>query len=358
MEPIENLDAAIQRRRQMRIRRRRRLYLRRALLLLACAALLALLVATPIWIVNGIRGRLSRAEDADTAPRTSTTQTTTPTATKPAFPAVDASTLWLGSEVHSEYAVLLDITEGRVVAAKNPATQANPASITKVMTLLVAVENIEDLDAEYTLPWQITTHIESDATVAGFNAGDVMTLRDLLYGCILPSGADAAVALAHYVVGDRAETVAEAEALFADMMNERARELGAQNTHFVNTSGLHNSAHKTTAMDMALIMAAAIQNETCRAVLSADRYSSEATVKLSEQQLAGGEWRSTLFCSWLGADRYGILAGKTGYTDQALHTMVSYTEIGGHKYVFASMRANGSDKAVQDARYIYQTYCQ
>ncbi len=344
--------------RQEFTRRRRLLYLRRAVLLLVCAAILALLIATPFWIIRGVRNhRQDRDKTQKPKPDTSVNDSTD-TDEEDRIPVVDEDTVMLGGEIQSEYAVLLDITDGRVVAAKNPNVRANPASITKVMTLLVAVENIENLDAEYTMTYHVTNYVASDASVTGFTSGDTMTLRDLLYGCVLPSGADAAVALAHYVVGDSAATVAEAEAMFAEMMNARAAELGATDTCFVNASGLHHKDHKTTAMDMALIMEAAMKNETCRAVLMADRYSSPATQSLPPERLAAGEWRSTLFTGWLGADRYGILAGKTGYTDQALHTLATYTvDADGHEYVFVSMWVNGTGKAVNDARTVYETYC-
>ena len=342
--------------RRIFIRRRFRLYLRRTALILACAAILALLIATPIWIINGVRDhRQDRDEDKASTPHSSDNGGN---GSGEKDPPVVEKTVMLGAEVHSEYAALWDMTEGRLVAAKNANVQANPASITKVMTLLVAVENMDNLDAEYTVPWQVTTHVALDATRAGMNSGDVFALRDLLYGCILPSGADAAVALAHYVTGLSADHIEEAEARFAEMMNQRAAELGATNTHFVNTSGLHHKDHKTTAKDMALIMAAAMKNETCRQVLMAERYSSPATQSLPPQQLAAGEWRSTLFTSWLGADHYGIVAGKTGYTGQASHTLATYT-VGadGHEYVLVTMSAKGSDKAVEDARYLFETYC-
>lgn len=339
-------------RQRMIQRRRRMLYLRRALILLVCAAILTLLIMIPIWIVNAVRNGSERSGGAKVPSVSSTVVNPKPTA-----PPVKQEAVRLGSRVQSDYAVLLDMAEGRVVAAKNADVQANPASITKVMTLLVAVENIKNLDAEYTVPWQVTTHVALDATRAGLNSGDVFTLRDLLYGCILPSGGDAAVALAHYVVGDRAADVAEAEVIFAQMMNARAKELGAKNTNFVNASGLHHRDHKTTAMDMALIMAAAMKNDVCRQVLSTANYSSENTLRLPAAQLADGTWHSTLFTSWLGADRHGIVAGKTGYTDQALHTLATYTEINGHKYVFVSMHVNGSSKAVQDAVTVYSEYC-
>lgn len=356
MRMFQKNNDALSERQRMHLRRRRLLHLRRALLLLACAAILALLIATPVWIIRATRDARGERDNAKSNPPDTSQGGATDTEGD-TLPDVNDSTVILGSEIQSEYAVLLDVTAGRVVAAKNANVQANPASITKVMTLLVAVENIADLDAEYTVPWQVTTHVASDATRAGLNSGDVFTLRDLLYGCILPSGADAAVALAHYVMREQTSDVAEAEALFAQKMNERAAELGAKNTHFVNVSGLHDRNHKTTAMDMALMMAAAVQNEVCREVLAAANYSSENTLRLPPAQLSDGTWHSTLFTGWLGADREGILAGKTGYTDQALHTLATYTEIDGHKYVFVSMRVNGSDKAVADARTVYTTYC-
>ncbi len=348
MEPFEDLDTAIERRRQMRIRRRRRLYVRRALLLSACVALLALLIATPIWIVRGIRGHRDRMKDsqADTTP--TVTQTTVPLEQKPAIPAVDASTVWLGSEVQSEYAVLLDMTEGRVVAAKNPLAQANPASITKVMTLLVAVENITDLDGTFTMSYTIIDPVYTqEASVTGLLSGETVRLRDLLYGCILPSGADAAIALATHVAGS--------EEAFAELMNRRAAELGATATHFTNASGLHGREHKTTAMDMALIMAAAMENEVCREVLMTRRYTSPSTSYHPEGLL----WESTLF-GRIASDDHRILAGKTGYTDQAMNTLVTYT-VGAdkHEYVFVTMYVNGHEKAMQDAYYMYyeSPYC-
>ena len=354
-EPYQDLDAAIEERRRMRARRRRLLYLRRTLIILVAAALLALVIATPFWIVDAVRNHKQKGGQLSEPTAPTTTATTAPT--QPPIPAVNEETTVLGGELDGTYAVLLDVTDGRVVAAKNADVPANPASITKVMTLLVAVENIDNLDAEYTVPWQVTTHVALDATRAGLNSGDVFSLRDLLYGCILPSGGDAAVALAHYVSGMDADHVADAEKWFAKKMNERAKELGATNTNFVNVSGLHDRSHKTTAMDMALIMAAAMQNPICREVLSTPNYSSENTLRLPASQLAGGTWRSTLFTSWLGADRHGIMAGKTGYTDQAKHTLATYTEIGGHRYVFVSMHVSGSGKAVQDAVTVYEEFC-
>ena len=341
----ENLDAAIERRRRMRARRRRLLYLRRALILLIAAALLALVIATPIWIVRGIRNHRDRIRDSQADTKPTVTQSTAPLPQKPAIPAVDGHTVSLGSEIVSEYAVLLDMTEGRVVAAKNPHVQANPASITKVMTLLVAVEHIEDLQETYTMSYKIIDPVYTQgASVTGLTSGEEVTLESLLYGCILPSGADATAALADYVAGG--------EEAFAALMNEKARELGAVNTHFTNSSGLHSVYHKTTAMDMALIMAAAMANPICRQVLSAREYLIPPTPQHPEGLLQ----TSTMF-KHIGSRYTCVQAGKTGYTDQALNTLATYTSIGGHEYVFVSMYANGSDKALEDAHTVYREYC-
>ena len=149
-DSYEDLDTALEKRRRMRARRRRLLYLRRTLLILAMAAIAALIIATPIWIIHAVidhRATESVEDSAPTAPPTTTTTTAPP----PRFPAVDSETISLDGKVDGTYAVLLDMTDGCVVAAKNANTPANPASITKVMTLLVAVENIEDLYDEYTM---------------------------------------------------------------------------------------------------------------------------------------------------------------------------------------------------------------
>lgn len=353
MEPRENLDAAIERRRRMRARRRRLLYLRRTLLLLCCAAILALAIATPIWIVRGIRNHRRSAADSHTDTKPTRTQATVPTQPEDTIPAVDDDTVRLGSEIVSEYAVLLDMTDGRVIAAKNPHVQANPASITKVMTLLVAVENIPDLDMEYTMSWKIIDPpYREGASTTGLETGEVVTLRDLLYGCILPSGADATAALADYVADHEVDYGEDDETVFADMMNKKALELGAANTHFTNSSGLHSVYHKTTAMDMALIMAAAMENPVCRQVLTAREY----LIPPTPQHPDGLLQLSTMF-KHIGSRNTCIVAGKTGYTDQALNTLVSYTKISGHEYVFVSMYANGSDKALEDAHTVYRTYC-
>lgn len=339
-EPQFTLDAAIAQRKQARMRRRRLLYLRRALILVCGAALVALVIATPIWIAKGIRSHRPK-DETDFVPTTVTTTTRT---TKPPIPDVDTNTAPLEGKVDGTYAVLLDMTTGRVLAAKNANVAANPASITKVMTLLVAVENIKNLDEEYTMTWQIINPLwEQGANITGLETGETVPLRDLLYGCILPSGADATIALADYVAGS--------EEAFAELMNQKAVELGCTNTHFTNTSGLHNRLHKTTAMDMALIMAAAMRNPVCAEVLSTREYTMMAT----DHHPDGLPLISTLFKT---LDQSIIKAGKTGYTNQARNTLVTYT-IGpnGHEYVYVTMDNSRHQKALADTFAVYKEFC-
>lgn len=342
-DSYEDLDAAIERRRRMRARRRRLLYLRRTLLIVACAAILALVIATPIWIINKV---LSRGDAAVEDPPPSTTAPAAPATTAPSarYPVVDDTTISLEGRVDGTYALLLDMTDRCVVAAKNADVAANPASITKVMTLLVAVEHIPDLDAEYTMSYTIINPLwEQGASITGLESGETVRLRDLLYGCILPSGADATVALACHVAGS--------EEAFALMMNEKAAQLGCTNTHFTNSSGLHDGGHKTTARDMALIMAAAMENAECRQVLSTRDY----TIPPTDHHPEGLSMVSTLFKT---LDQSVIKAGKTGFTDQARNTLVTYTKgADGHEYVYVTMDNGGRQSAINDTLQVYKDFC-
>lgn len=124
--------------------------------------------------------------------------------------------------------------------------------MTKVMTLLVAAENLPDLDAAFTMTQAIIDPLYlAGASMAGFVNGETVTMRDLLYGAVVPSGAEATEALAQAVAGS--------EEAFVAMMNEKAAALGLTNTHFMNTSGLHDENHYSTVREIALILQAALE---------------------------------------------------------------------------------------------------
>ncbi len=268
---------------------------------------------------------------------------------KPVFPAYTADTAAMPASTDADYAILVDVTENRVVAAKDADVRAFPASVTKVMTLLVAVENIQDFTDTFTMTYAITDPLYiANATVAGFQNNETVPLEDLLYGTILPSGADACQALAEYVAGS--------DTAFVELMNARAEKMGLKNTPFTNTSGLHDAEHYTTAEDMAVILRETMANEHCRQVLSTYQY----TTAVTPQHPEGILLTSTLFGRMYGTEPDGatVVAGKTGYTTEAGHTVASFAEgMNGHDYILVTLKGSNKWKATYDAIDLYTLFC-
>ena len=254
--------------------------------------------------------------------------------------------------VGSGYAVLVDLVDGTVVAGRDYDTEMNPASMTKILTLLVAVENInlKKLDEDtFEITQDITDYVYTNQmSQVGWNIGDTPTIRSLLYGTILPSGADAALALAEYTAGSQEE--------FIDMMNKKLEELGISDTaHFTNVVGAYDEDHYCTALDMATILRAAIDNETCREVLSCRYY---------EVPPSGGEESPSIDISnWFlrrieDKDTHGtVVCGKTGYVSEAGFCAASYQESddGGH-YICVTADGAGTWPCIYDHVEIYSTF--
>ncbi len=251
-------------------------------------------------------------------------------------------------DVESKYGILINIDDNAVVADKNGDEKIYPASMTKVMTLIVAAENIEDVDSTFTVTAEIIDPlVAEEASRAGFEPNETVTLNDLLYGAILPSGADATIALAEYVAGSESDFVA--------LMNEKANKMGLKNTHFMNSSGLHDEYHYSTPHEMALIMQYAMENELCKKVLSTYTYTTTATAQHPE----GIELYSTMFSRMYGNEAVGvnIIAGKTGYTTEGGNCLVSYAETtDGKKYILVTTDAEGSYRPIYDAIEAYAQY--
>ncbi len=328
---------------QRRARRRRMYRLRQRAIELSVLLGLVLAVLIPVLALSD--GGEEQPLSSVGAPVVSPEDVYVP----PVFPAVTADTHTLTDEVDAEHAILVDVTANTVVASKSSSTVVYPASVSKVMTLLVAVENITDFTDTFTMTYQITDPLYiANATVAGFAAGEEIVLEDLLYGTILPSGADACQALALYVGGT--------EEVFVEMMNDRARKMGLKNTHFANTSGLHDPQHYTTCEDTAIIMQEAMRNPHCRQVLSTYQYTTASTPQHPEGILL----TSTMFSRMYGTEAPGalIVAGKTGYTSEAGHTMVSYAQgQNGHDYILVTMDGTNRWKATYDAIDMYTMFC-
>lgn len=172
--------------------------------------------------------------------------------------------------LNSPHAILLQADSGEVLAEKDADSTIYPASMTKMMTALLAIEANQDLDTPVTLPEEIFPALQAqNASLAGFQAGETATVRDLLYGAMLPSGAECCEALAREVSGS--------EEAFVARMNQKAAELGMTGTHFCNPTGLHAPEHVSTVRDMARLTEAALQNETFRKLFTTERYTVPAT---------------------------------------------------------------------------------
>ena len=228
---------------------------------------------------------------------------------------IDSDTAEIPASNDCGGAIIIETATGRAVAARNPHTRFYPASTTKIMTLLVACENIKNYEDTFIMNLEITDPLYvAEASVAGFLNGEEITMTDLLYGLILPSGADAAIALAEKISGGEAE--------FVKLMNKKAEELGLTDTHFVNTSGLYDSEHYTTAYDMAVILETALQNPVCKKVLSTYRYTTSKTPQHPE----GIELSATLFDYMYGTEpeTATVLGGKTGFVNESGYCIASY----------------------------------
>ena len=233
------------------------------------------------------------AAQAETEPAT---EAPTEPETLLAYPtAAENVTELTANNISSEHAVLLDVDNNTILAQRDPDARIYPASMTKIMTLLVAAEHIENMDDTFTMTYDIIAPlIDAEASRAGFEEGETVPLKDLMYGIALPSGADATTAIAIYLCGSEDE--------FVKLMNEKAEELGLENTHFTNASGLYDPNHYSTATDIAMLMSAVMENDTCREILGTYQYTTSAT----EQHPEGIPLESTMFSRMYGNEVTGI----------------------------------------------------
>lgn len=224
-------------------------------------------------------------------------------------------------QLTSKYMVLVDLSDDTIVAARDSDVVVNPASMTKVLTVLTAADMITDLDDTFVMtPDAIQYAYDTGCSAVGFIAGETVTVRDLIYGTIVCSGADAAVGLAQYCCGS--------QDAFVEKMNEKAEELQISNTaHFTNAVGVYNEDLHCTMEDMAVILSTAMQNDLLREVLNTRIYQTtpdpnvlpeevrkelgigqESTASSSEDQAADGTDQA-------GESTDGTDAGTEG-TDQ------------------------------------------
>lgn len=232
--------------------------------------------------------------------------------------------------VEAEGAVLLDCSTGQILFEKNAHNQFFPASITKVMTALLTIENC-NLNDIVTFSERATTNLESGAVTLNLTAGDQLTVEQCLYALLLKSANEVANGLAEHMAGST-------EA-FAQQMNARAAQLGCTGTNFVNPNGLNNDAHVTTPYDMALIARAAYANPVLSKISTTTSYQMPATLKSQAKVITMGHKMN-----YPTDSRYypGMVGGKTGYTSKAKNTLVTCVEKDGVRLVAVVMKAGGT----------------
>lgn len=233
----------------------------------------------------------------------------------------------LKGSLASPEAVLVRVNDRKVLFEKNAQAAIYPASMTKIMTAILAIERLPDLTEKITLAQPIFDVMNrKDASMAGFLPGESVSVKDLLYGAVLPSGAECCAGLAERLDGT--------EDAFAAVMNRKAAALGLTGTHFVNSTGLHSPEHYSTVRDIAALLCYALRNETFRTVFTTPSYTTAAT----KEHPQGVSFRSTMFRCLKSsqAGKAKILGGKVGFTDQAGLCLASLAEQDGTEYVLVT----------------------
>lgn len=241
-----------------------------------------------------------------------------------------------GPSIVAESGIVMEVSTGTILYSKNMHARYYPASITKIMTALLAMENCE-LDEQVTVPHE-AVYMEDKGSHIALDEDEVLSVEDCLYGMMLASANDAAYALAIHIGG----TIEK----FAEMMNERARELGCEDSNFVNPHGLPDERHVSSAYDMALITREALKHEIFRTVSKTVYYEIQPTDK--QPDLIPMSNHHKMICS--GKYHYdGVFAGKTGYTVVAKNTLVTCAGRDDMELICVTMKTEGRQVYVDTA---------
>ncbi len=228
-------------------------------------------------------------------------------------------------DLKSQTAVLMDLDTGQVLYSKDMKRRIYPASTTKVLTALVVLENSRPYEV-VTVNQSAVDSITWNSSHIALTEGEQFTVDSGLYALMLPSANDAANALAEHIAGS--------QEVFADMMNARARDIGALDTHFTNAHGLHDDNHYTTAYDMALITRYAMQNDLFQTYFGTARYTMPPTNKNHERPFTNYQYQ---LVQETGYYNPSVVGGKVGYTEEAQHTMTTVARRGDRTLVCTVM---------------------
>jgi D-alanyl-D-alanine carboxypeptidase len=243
-------------------------------------------------------------------------------------------------------AIVMDATTGNILYQKNAFDTNYPASITKLMAALLAIENCS-MDETVTMSYDAIWGIDRDSNHIALDVDEEISMKDALYALLLESANEVAWGIGEHVSGGSISD-------FADIMNERAEELGCRGTHFNNANGLPDDNHYTTCYDMALIAQACLQYEEFRTIAGTMSYTIGPTNLCEEERPL---WQH---CKMINEDSQYYYeyceGGKTGYTTQALNTLVTWSKKDDTELICVIMNCNGAYNTYTDSAALYR-YC-
>lgn len=249
-------------------------------------------------------------------------------------PEID-QTIWpAGPEVYADSAIVMEASTGLILYEKDIHTSYYPASITKILTTLLAIEN-SALNEIITVSYEAEWYVSKNSSRMGLVEGEQLTMEDALYGIMLESANEATYAVGEHISGSIAK--------FIKLMNTKAKELGCKNTNFENSHGLHDDNHYTSSYDMALIGKAAMDNPTFRKITGTSTYAMPATNKTDARLLSN---HHKFILKTMKYD-YAI-GGKTGATAKALNTLVTFAKKDGMTLIAVVMHVDTVDHTYSD----------
>ncbi|MGI6722237.1 MAG: D-alanyl-D-alanine carboxypeptidase family protein [Anaerovoracaceae bacterium] len=241
-------------------------------------------------------------------------------------------------------AVVMDARNGNILYAKNSTRRFYPASCTKLMTALVALENCNDLSKTLTVSDAAVNGIDPESSHIALQVGEKITMEQALYGLLLASGNDAAVAIAEGVAGSQKD--------FAKLMNKKAQELGLTGSHFADPHGLYKPDHYTTPQDLAKIMRACLQNPTFVKIFTTIKYTIPRTNKSKKRVL----WNNHRMVKYKYYHHPAVIGGKSGYVTKSGFNLVTVGEMNNMDLIIVTMRGITAVDMVKDTRKLLDYY--
>ncbi len=253
-------------------------------------------------------------------------------------------------DLNCNSAIAMDFDSGSILYGKDMNKKIYPASTTKILTAILTIENL-DLDKKVIVSSTSVDSTPDGSSVMGVKQGEIFTIEELLYGLMLPSGNDAALVLAEAVSGNVES--------FVNLMNEKLQEIGCYNTHFANPHGFHDENHYTTAHDMVKLFRYCLKNDTFKKIIGTYEYELASTnITNTTRKLIN----TNKLLNVKNSNTYYQFAkgGKTGYTDEARNTLISYSVKDGKTIIVGTfggiLDSNRVPYTYSDSKILYE-YC-